>query len=661
MKIVLVSNIGEIRDVLSRGIGEGAKWISLSPLASYNLEKLGIEYSVCDDYFDVAQLRALSKEAFLKVKDIARVGDDYLHQNVSGLKDKGILPFHYRLYHMFRVYSGTVARIMQLLKIFQSYPGSEIITYTSREYEFGVYGFLFNKNERVWGRLLEMSGWDRRDVRIKLLPEVNRSTIWKRTSNYNRTGRFFYDAFEALSRKFRWLDILRALNARGPDSGNVLSVLFRVFASKFKKEKNRVLFLRPYYGWKSVFSLFLRKGVRVSFFPEDISGSEDVRMAERLLGGLERDPVFERYFVNGGISFYWILRSRLLKIINEAISYPGLYRRAARIFAEKKTQCVLTSSGVKPLNFLLCRLAKNMGIPAIVWQHGIAAHFDENLTPYMDFFEANHYFTFGVGVSERFRDDCIEHDCLPIAVGSAPLDNISAQADHIKAASKKRYKKKTLLYITTNYMENNWYGVYVPPFSDNKLYLTQRGIMKDLCRLSGVNIVVKMHGNPEYPEPPWKEEYRNNKDVVFIKNEVPVNQLLAGADAVYIDWPSTTLLEALSAKKCVFQLTDLLSLDRSALGLLEKRAVCGGRKLLFEKTREFIEKGSYDRDIENTEFLNAYGRHLDDLKSAERAVDTVLDLISRNPMRLNGRSKKVGDKKPNTGYVLQRQTLRRGL
>jgi hypothetical protein len=115
-----------------------------------------------------------------------------------------------------------------------------------------------------------------------------------------------------------------------------------------------------------------------------------------------------------------------------------------------------------------------------------------------------------------------------------------------------------------------------------------------------------------------------------IGGEVRISDLICKAKAIVIDTPTTTLLQAAFTNAPVFVLTRFIKFTEHAMGLLRRRAVTAdSTRELVGKLNEYVKTGRYPADVFDREFIKAYGTHLDDGKSSERAADAVLGIIGK--------------------------------
>ena len=101
------------------------------------------------------------------------------------------------------------------------------------------------------------------------------------------------------------------------------------------------------------------------------------------------------------------------------------------------------------------------------------------------------------------------------------------------------------------------------------------------------------------------------------------------SDAIIIDAPTTTLLQALTTRRPLFVLTRHIKYPTYAQEMLDKRAVCSdSAATLMRKLNEFLKTDSYPANLLDREFIRAYGTNLDDRKSAERTVKVLENMMA---------------------------------
>jgi hypothetical protein len=194
--------------------------------------------------------------------------------------------------------------------------------------------------------------------------------------------------------------------------------------------------------------------------------------------------------------------------------------------------------------------------------------------------------------------------------------------------------KKVVLYETTNFYQNNLYLSIPPPFSDNNFWRVQRTILDTLAKHHDYTAVVKLHPNPMHRAPPMRAYAETNKfkNCQFFRGEYTATDLLSIADLLAIDFPTTTLLEALTTSKPIFVYTGHLHINAKALKLLERRAFCYRElKSFTDALNEYLSEGKIDGkvNLKDKKFLEAYGVGPQRRGSAVRAAKMLKQIISR--------------------------------
>jgi hypothetical protein len=205
-----------------------------------------------------------------------------------------------------------------------------------------------------------------------------------------------------------------------------------------------------------------------------------------------------------------------------------------------------------------------------------------------------------------------------VAVGSCELETMAV-------GKRPQPGNGVILYVTTGYYSNRLYVSYEEPFHDNLLWETQKAIIDALGNRG--DTVLKL--NPGATCVEHFHEFigaRGYDRIQVIPGERTLPELLGEADTVIIDFPHTSLLQAIAAGKTIFVLTRHTLLSEEAMALLRKRAYCTGDLREFTgMIQAHLEGGPVpgNPDRENTEFLERYGVYRLDGGVAGRAVGVI--------------------------------------
>ena len=213
-----------------------------------------------------------------------------------------------------------------------------------------------------------------------------------------------------------------------------------------------------------------------------------------------------------------------------------------------------------------------------------------------------------------------------IPIGSSSFDRIN---DRDKAPN--LMIKDQILYVTTNYYLNFYYISFptYPVEYDLQLWSVQQKIMDCAKKNPEINIAIKLH--PGHVDRKPLNEYKtdnNISNIYLVVSESSVSEMVEASDMVILDLVSTSILQVLRYNKPVFVYTGNSPPDPGPARLLRKRAYVYDREDDFaDAITRFIRKDRFPLtdderlvDLNNTEFLQSYGTHLNDGKSADRAA-----------------------------------------
>jgi hypothetical protein len=301
---------------------------------------------------------------------------------------------------------------------------------------------------------------------------------------------------------------------------------------------------------------------------------------------------------------------------------PGAIDRIDREVRSGGYAAFLSGPRERAVEQVLARLAKGHSLPVLTWQHGAYGSLKAPIMLYAEFMNSDAILLWGTGVREVMEKDPLNtFPCLPRAVGSCELEALYRRR-------KPWTGKGSILYVTTNYYSNYLYVSYEYPFHDNEIWETQKAIIDTIGDRPGA--VVKLH--PSTTDGAQFEEFirmRGYSGLDLVQGaKRSFTGLLEEAEVVIIDFPSTTLLQAIAAGKTIFVLTRYLSLSGPALATLQKRAYwsddLGEFTALLEAYLDGETRGG--PDPADTGFLELYGVHRLDGGVAGRALGVLEEI-----------------------------------
>ncbi len=407
-----------------------------------------------------------------------------------------------------------------------------------------------------------------------------------------------------------------------------------------------VILLSGGYDWNFAGQALFRKGYSVSGQIEGTlerwsCGSSYAGIFETLLKELETSPSFRKSMSDGDLCLFPFFRGRISFFLHMIVPASlHAYDRTRKFFRKKKIRALLFSIAPTPIAKSIAKAAQDLSIPVIGWQHG-----DLNYQPIgsltLDDAAAADLFLDWAEGSEENRRRALQGLGLKKelkVVGSASIDVLRSGAMReavdmnatLVRAGVTNAPRPCIVYATTMYYLSHAYPFNSVPWSDNSIYDAQRTIIGRLAEMRGTKIV-KLHPTRSYAVSGLDRYVHSfaSKGIVEIRSSVGTMDLFSCADAIIVDMPSTTVIQAVTYPVPVFCLTKNLGLSEDAKRLLYKRAVCADDPdVLMNSVLQWLEKKTYSADCSNNEFLVRYGTALDG-NAAERAAAAVADFVEK--------------------------------
>ncbi len=606
--LLLAEHASQVEDFVRRGLGGRGEWLALGPSAMARLEELGLAYGIPEDFCDMGQLVAACQEGHGRVRLACDRLDDTLLREHQDLRTMGIRPF---LFHIFGITIFTDAIRSQLFlldAVLRALRPGTVWVHAGAPYTWDAL-LRFDNRESLWARTASLLA---PPESTRLIPDVRRPAVQDRALRGEAGGDRLGVVRKAMSRSL-FLSTL----ARSVKSGDMLA-----FAAVGRRRRASLLLVGGH-EWTEVLAPLRQRGFRVlRTSGADLaegSGPGKTGVTGAVPALLARDRELGDCFRERGVTFFPLVERRLEWIWS---CFPEVCRRIHRRLKSAVRRYdirgVLRSSSATGADHALNQTARHLGVPVFVWQHGFVGFGDRisELYDYTDLLTADAVFVYGKGPEEGFRARSEVSGPEIIPVGSVRLDRFfqRARAERPHAGRPPGAPGcRTLLYATTAYSENGWYLRTSAPFTDRLFYRDQEVLLRAMESWTqgaggGVECVIKLHPAARSQDPPWVRQVEREGRIRIVRSGSSLQDLLLRADAVILDSPTTSVLEALCTQLPVFVLTrhwGFASELRQALG---KRAACAsGAAELTDLVEEWLTRGSYPAAVDDSGFLSAFG------------------------------------------------------
>lgn len=589
-------------------------FVSANPGASWELERRGIPFTPVEACADAETLVSLGMGNFRRVDSLCAGIDAYLSERYPPFRDYGLSPAHAGYLFVKRLYDGLTLRTCMLQGIISRFDPQTVVTLGDRPAPSSG-GVPFHPEESVFGLLLSLGGWPCHAEH--LIPpgtgdpgQRPGGAILARVREAVKGMGSLPDAL-SLGRQGRWTDAAAVL---------ALGIRNRVRGGP-------ILALYGYgYSWNEILPELYNAGFRIFH----------ILSIHRAGAGTERialpDSLLSPHCSLLGVDFSVPVRDRLSPVLGACLGLMhDLPEETGTLLRDRKPAALLCGTKTRCPDHLMAAVARRNGIPVISWQHGAQGFNYAPIMPHVEMAGSDSHLVFGEGVRDTFREAEDRFGCRIRTAGSAELERLAA----VKRTEVPRFR---VLYATTNYYENDLYVSSPSLLQDNELFRSQKAILTVLGE-SGVKTAFKLHPAPFHYENlrEWLRA-RRYPNITIPEQDRPIFRhegiphLLQRSETVVLDFPSTTLLQALAAGKTVFVLTRHLILIPEARSLLERCAyVTDDLDLFTRMIRDHLEGNPpvQHPDPADRSFLEHYGLGPQEGTAAARALEILAELTRK--------------------------------
>jgi hypothetical protein len=568
----------------------------LSISAIHFCNELNLTYFLPEDCFtkeDNDEYQQLSEK---KIKELVHSLNEFYHKLYSdghGFKfDMGNYHF-FMLYHFF---GALHYRAFILFNIFEKCKMDRIIVLEEKEASKKIRPFPISQYPNCYLELCENSIYKEKLIVIPISTKVEKK--------YHTPKIFIREILSSFFRKSSFINDF--LNFTG---SNIKMSKWKFIFNRYRTD---ILLLGAPGPWKYILpNTVLYNKVSVLY-----EGEEELIYSKDIIRNwfnewFSWEDIFLGFNV-GKLAYYEMAR---IKIISERI-YANHQFNFKRLCQYKG---VIFAVAPYPFEEYILSLAKFLKIPRICFQHGeMSLYYPGLWNEASELMYASHYFSYGENVSvEKFASaKKINNQIKTVSIGSPALEILRNESSKTRC---------DILYASSKFI--NYSAGFVARYTDINLYKAQEQLLsyfEDYLKINPDKVVVWKQNQERLTGQPVHKVCK----VRTIREEFTFTQLLSDAQIVILDRPSTTSLEACVTDKPLFVLISSRNWFPLPEKLLRKRAIVSYTpEELLKSVDLYLNSGIYDADVNNREFVVAYGSHLDDGKGHFRTLRELNKII----------------------------------
>jgi hypothetical protein len=586
--------------------------IATLPEVCWELEKMNMQFTGIENFHDPQTIYSIGMKNYQIVEKICSSIDTIFQEKNPLIKKFDFRPARDNFYYIKILFDSLIIRVQLINSLIQKEKPDEIHIFASKS-EFisrGDQNYPFEKEERLYALLLKTGKWG---------PEVTESQYTTKTSppkgmKCNRSS--LQADISKILKKHPFLFVL-ALTVRNFGIVETFHVFFPQIAHAFRRNKKMFL-VREDPSWSSMIPELYKSGYQISYLPEickfTIHESPfDGKTIETISTILSPECIFKN------VDFSGIVMKRLLTVLTAFVNYlPDIVQTIEQRIITDCPIAFLCSEKSSFIEHIYTHIAQYHKIPVIAWQHGEGPVYPP-MQVFVEIMDSDIHLCYGPGYQRMLQQAPHNHfKCRIESAGSLILEKLYMQP-------RRTHSPARILYVSPAYYYNTLYvNCYALP--DNILWYYQKKII-DILANTTIPIDFKL-----FPDPSGRyciEDYcrtHHFENISIIRTKKTFLELLGTADIIICDYPGTPIIEAIAAHKTVFVLLDYPYLRDDALGLLKKRVYWSADINEFVRLiHDYLSDLPLDQhpDINNTEYLEAFGLHKLDGKVSQRALDII--------------------------------------
>lgn len=527
--------------------------IALTPLASYELDRADIKYSILEDYYNEAEFLKKEEDYFNDQLVWFDEFDDFLFSIYPEAKDKNLkLATNY--YRDIKQMVDSIILRCKVIDIFINKVKPKSIVYVSTSWKEDLinsieFPMLFRRSQSLFSRLIPLfcEKYDINFQRIISKEEIHQNDIhsgYKNIPSRIKIGlrsNIHVRNLWYLCKTFSINNILLKL-PKGPRYNFLFLKMTAYNIIDICKEAQKRGYGVFYKQNSKIIKNILYPKVVKNICPDIIpSSKQDIR---NLIKEINKTDIINWINNYCNVDITNIIKPRLRYFINERCpQIISLIDKYAKFYDENQIDLVVTPHMVRIDEFaaiIATRYSKKT--KSVCLQHGDEV-FDSKVWDFGEYFPYDIYFT-----TNNEREQYIKHRIKFRGFNTKVFQysnryKILPKANNLKRRARKKTDRKTFVYVPTTYGWDNdfWSESRVPStwyFSWHKELLNYFSSREDF------NFIWKgiPASNEIYDPIPNLINDRGYKNIKYATE--PFIKWIKRADLVFLDYPSTALYEA---------------------------------------------------------------------------------------------------------------------
>jgi hypothetical protein len=571
------------------------------------LDALGIGFAYPDQFIDSASLQRAAVEHFTVVEELCRSIDEHVRSVADSLDLVSSRMFFVALKIM---YDTVALRVLQLNAVLTAHEPDEVVYFTTVRGAFD-HRLLFTDQESIYAQLIPSAAKN-------LFPQATLTAIESSTRLRSPVSIKLKQIAGLVRHEYRdWI------RRRGAGRRYERSICVVETGYGFDEvlpglaDTVDLAFWRPPiysnvpFGTGVFWSLMgrLRGG--------SVAATRSFTAAWRAVGASDE---FVRRFACQGLSFYSVVRSRLAFLLTDMLPRATLVRDHCERYLHRRrdVRAVLSVnfSFERPWTYVMALAAARSGIPVVTYQHSAFGYFSWPYSKYVDEVMSDYRLVWGRG-SVRFMRDVDRTGCEPVIVGSLELERLR---DQLSSPTRRSKARPMIVYPVSGYTGNRFYFAK-HRLTDTEAFELMKQVLLVLGTATYADVVVKLYPGQADELQRATQEWIERQQWSHVRAVATgaYSSLLAEADVVVIDSPSTVLVQSVLSACRLIVYTGVYEMGASAVDLLRRRAdIFDERSAFMEHLKKVIDRREFVTEANsNDDFAAEYcGSHCVDAKGA---------------------------------------------